>query len=473
MLKRHAKLVTFTLFALDQLTTIGAFLAAFWILRVNPLALPTGRLMELGQYLWLLLLIVPLWTICLQVSGLYSSYRTVPVWREFGDIARALALCSLSLFSVLALTKASHISRPFMALFLGLDALSLILLRVAVRRTAHWLRAWGYNYRTAIIVGTGRSAQNQALRLLRNPHWGFRLLGFVDDGSPAPGSETWEVPVLGTIGDIRRLLCEHVVDEVFIAVGSERLSALDGLFVECEQVGAKTRLAPDLFPHRIARMEIDEFDGTPLLTFTTTPAEDWPLFSKRAMDVLGSALFLISFSWLYAIIALLIKWTSQGPVFYKQERAGINGRRFMFYKFRSMVMNADKKVADLAHLNEMDGPVFKIKNDPRVTPVGRFLRKYSLDELPQMWNVLKGDMSLVGPRPPLPSEVKKYDSWHRRRLSIRPGLTCLWQVQGRNAIDFRRWMELDLAYIDNWSLALDLKILLKTIPAVLGGRGAS
>jgi exopolysaccharide biosynthesis polyprenyl glycosylphosphotransferase len=228
-----------------------------------------------------------------------------------------------------------------------------------------------------------------------------------------------------------------------------------------------------MFPHRLARMELTKVGGGAMLTFTTTPREDWALSVKRTMDVVGSLMFMVMFSWLYTIIAVLVKTTSKGPVFYTQDRVGLRGRKFKFYKFRSMCIDADAKKHELKQLNEMDGPVFKIKNDPRVTRVGRFIRKFSLDELPQMWNVFKGDMSLVGPRPPIPSEVEKYETWARRRLSIRPGLTCLWQVEGRNGITFQRWMELDLAYIDNWSLGLDLKILLKTVPAVLGGRGAS
>lgn len=194
---------------------------------------------------------------------------------------------------------------------------------------------------------------------------------------------------------------------------------------------------------------------------------------KRAVDIVFSSLFLLAFSWVYLAIALAIKLTSRGPILFRQERVGMNGRRFTFYKFRSMVVDAEKRKAELQHLNEMDGPVFKIKNDPRITRVGRFIRKYSLDEFPQMWNVLTGDMSLVGPRPPVPSEVEKYESWARRRLSVRPGLTCLWQVSGRNSINFEQWMKLDLTYIDNWTLGLDFLILLKTVPAVLGGRGAS
>jgi exopolysaccharide biosynthesis polyprenyl glycosylphosphotransferase len=272
---------------------------------------------------------------------------------------------------------------------------------------------------------------------------------------------------------IRRILCEYVVDEVVIAVSPSQIARLDTLLLQCEEIGVKTQLTLDYLPHRFARINLESMDGRPVLTFSTTPPEDLSTMTKRAIDVLFSALFLGAFSWLYLAIALVIKLTSKGPVLFRQDRVGINGRRFTFFKFRSMVADADHRKAELQHLNEMDGPVFKIKNDPRVTRVGRFLRKYSLDELPQMWNVLRGDMSLVGPRPPVPSEVEKYESWARRRLSVRPGLTCLWQVSGRNSINFNQWMALDLAYIDNWTLGLDLKILVKTVPAVLAGRGAS
>jgi exopolysaccharide biosynthesis polyprenyl glycosylphosphotransferase len=265
-----------------------------------------------------------------------------------------------------------------------------------------------------------------------------------------------------------------VVDEVVVAVGRERIPELEGLFLHCEQVGVNARLVAGFFPHVLARAELDYLEEVPLLTFTTTPQNAVALAIKRGLDILCSGAFLLCFCWLYALLALAVKVSSRGNVLFWQERVGLNGRRFTLYKFRSMVPDAEARYAEVAHLNDRKGgPAFKAQNDPRVTPLGRVLRKLSLDELPQFWNVFRGDMSLVGPRPPIPAEVEKYETWQRRRLSMRPGLVCLWQVRGRNALDFETWMKLDLEYIDRWSLGLDLRILLRAVPAVLLGTGAS
>jgi len=246
------------------------------------------------------------------------------------------------------------------------------------------------------------------------------------------------------------------------------------IFLMCEELGIRTRVAMNIFNNRVARMEVEELEGIPFLTFTTTPSNETQLALKRALDVGISLLLLLLALPVIVVAALAIKLTSPGQVVFKQKRIGLNGRMFTLYKFRTMIADAHARREEVAYLNEMNGPAFKAKIDPRVTPVGRWLRKFSLDELPQLWNVLKGDMSLVGPRPPIPEEVAFYHRWHRRRLSMKPGLTCLWQIQGRNEIaDFDRWMQLDLQYIDNWSPSLDFKILLRTIPAVLSGKGAS
>jgi exopolysaccharide biosynthesis polyprenyl glycosylphosphotransferase len=220
-------------------------------------------------------------------------------------------------------------------------------------------------------------------------------------------------------------------------------------------------------------MELHEFDGFPLLSFSTTPTNEALLFVRRILDVILAGFILVIFGPLVMLpAAILIKLTSSGPVLFKQTRCGLNGRQFVMYKFRSMVSNAEQLRVELEGLNEMDGPVFKSSRDPRITTVGKIIRRRSIDELPQIFNVLRGDMSLVGPRPPLPAEVARYERWQRRRLSMKPGMTCLWQISGRNEVSFDDWMKLDLTYIDNWSLLLDLKILLKTVPVVLLGRGA-
>ena len=247
---------------------------------------------------------------------------------------------------------------------------------------------------------------------------------------------------------------------------------MEDLFLLCEERGITARLAINFFPHVIAKTHLEELDGVPLLTFTTTPKNELLLFLRRGFDFLGSLILLIILSPIFLLVTLAIRLDSAGPIVYRQIRCGLNGRKFTLYKFRSMVQGAEVQKEELASYNIMDGPVFKMKNDPRVTRVGKFLRKTSLDELPQLINVLRGDMSFVGPRPLPAEEVEKIKGWQRRRLSMKPGITGLWQVSGRNQIDFEQWMKLDLEYIDSWSLGLDFKILLRTIFAVLLGKGA-
>jgi exopolysaccharide biosynthesis polyprenyl glycosylphosphotransferase len=272
--------------------------------------------------------------------------------------------------------------------------------------------------------------------------------------------------------EIPGLLQRGGVDELIVVADKEPLSEFTETFLLCEELGVTARVVLNFFPHSFARTELARFGEFPLLSFSRTPTNEALLLVRRIMDL--AIVCILGIPALLAIGAssIAIKVTSAGPVFFKQQRCGLNGRLFTMYKLRSMVDNAEQARFELEALNEMDGPVFKSSRDPRRTAVGRFLRKFSIDELPQLYNVLRGDMSLVGPRPPLPEEVARYEGWQRRRLSMKPGITCLWQISGRNEISFHDWMKLDLTYIDNWSLLLDLKILLKTVPVVLLGRGA-
>lgn len=267
------------------------------------------------------------------------------------------------------------------------------------------------------------------------------------------------------------LLARQVVDEVIFDVDSSKLPALEEVFLHCDEEGVRTRIAIDFFPHVNSEITLDRVGDAPLLTFTAAPLDDLRLVLKRFFDLVVSASALVVLSPLFLLCAILIKFTSPGPAIFRQSRCGLNGRRFTFYKFRSMVDHADEMKPQLEHLSERQ-IAFKLSRDPRVTPVGRWLRKFSLDELPQLYNVLRGDMSIVGPRPPLPEEVSHYERWQRRRLRMRPGLTCLWAVAGRDHIDFNAWMRMDISYIENWSLKLDWSIILRTIPHVLAGRGA-
>jgi exopolysaccharide biosynthesis polyprenyl glycosylphosphotransferase len=275
--------------------------------------------------------------------------------------------------------------------------------------------------------------------------------------------------------ELSQMLHDHSAYGVILSARHTYFEQIENVIKACELEGVEVWLMADFFATQISRTSVDELLGRPLLIFRTTPEASWHSLAKVVLDFFGSLILLVLIgSWLFPLIALAIKLTSRGPVFFKQQRSGQNGRPFMLYKFRTMVTNAEQSQHELEAMNEMRGPVFKITKDPRITPIGKFLRKYSLDELPQLWNVLRGDMSLVGPRPLPVNEVKRFsDLAHRRRLSVKPGLTCLWQIGGRNQIfDFKEWVRLDLEYIDNWSLWLDLKILLLTIPAVLRGTGA-
>ena len=278
---------------------------------------------------------------------------------------------------------------------------------------------------------------------------------------------------MGQAPELLELLTREVVDEVVLAVPTRQLGELEPLLVRCQELGVRVRVALRPFPHLRPHVEVEALDGVPLLTFATAPIAPFALFLKRLIDLLVAFVVLVLSAPFWLVIVAAVRLTSRGPALYRQVRCGMHGRRFVLLKFRTMVENAESLRHEVAHLNVMDGPVFKAPGDPRVTPIGRFLRRSSLDELPQLLNVLKGEMSLVGPRPPIPQEVEHYEPWQRRRLAMKPGITCLWQISGRSELDFATWMELDLSYIDHWSLWLDLKILVLTMPAVFSGRGAA
>lgn len=276
------------------------------------------------------------------------------------------------------------------------------------------------------------------------------------------------------ISELETILAQEPVDEVFISLPRDKYSHLVDTIVRlCEEQGIIVRLQADMFNLTIAQWQVDELDGMRIVTIRSGPPDGWQLFTKRLLDICGSAALLLALAPIFAIVALCVKLDSTGPVFYRQERVGLNKRRFRLVKFRTMVEGAEYQQQMLESLNEAAGPVFKIKADPRITRIGRFLRRYSIDELPQLFNVLKGEMSLVGPRPLPVRDVERIDAhWHKRRFSVKPGVTCLWQVNGRSHVSFNDWVRMDLEYIDQWSLGLDMKILMKTVPVVLKGSGA-
>jgi exopolysaccharide biosynthesis polyprenyl glycosylphosphotransferase len=480
MLKQKASLIARIVYLVDLGLTTVAFFAAF-VLRdkvlpqISPVHFPTG-LFPLTDYLKIYPLVLIIWSALFFTYHSYHSHRTIPLTREAGTTIRVVGVGNVLLATLAYLIPLRQLSRSWFILFAVLSAVLLVIEKILVRIIARYVRAKGLNYRTVLIVGTGRRALEVARMIQGHKYWGYKIVGFISDGHHL--SNGWaRYRVFGTVPDLRRLIengqFSEPIDEIVFAVTRKKLDEMKQLFLMCEELGIRTRVAMNFFPNRVARMEMEELEGIPFLTFTTTPSNETQLALKRLLDVAISMIILVLSMPALLIAALGIKLSSPGKVLFKQERIGLNGRIFMLYKFRTMVADAHARRGEIAHLNEMTGPVFKAKDDPRITPIGRVLRKFSLDELPQLWNVLKGDMSLVGPRPPIPEEVANYHRWHRRRLSMKPGLTCLWQISGRNNIDFDRWMQLDLQYIDNWSPSLDLKILLRTIPAVLSGRGAS
>ena len=388
------------------------------------------------------------------------------------DAARQCAYGALGLVIFEYLLR-MDLSRFFLLLFATYAFVLLLLFRLTAARVVGVIRREFAAPHYVMVVGTGERAVKMARALEQSSEYGIRLRGFLSETEGGPAEIHLRAPYkVLPIGDLAAILREHVVDEVIFAVGSESLAHLEHVFLLCDEEGVRTRVAVDFFPHVNSTVSLERFGSTPMLTFSAAPYDEIKLLVKRLTDILIAAAGLAVLAPLMAAIAILIRITSAGPAIFKQVRCGLNGRLFLFYKFRSMVENAEELKSSLEHLNTRE-TAFKIPDDPRLTPVGRYLRKFSIDEWPQLWNVLRGDMSLVGPRPAVPSEVDQYESWQRRRLRMRPGLTCLWAICGRDNVDFETWMKMDMQYIDNWSLALDWKIILRTIPHVLSGRGAN
>ncbi|HOV89430.1 MAG TPA: sugar transferase [Syntrophorhabdaceae bacterium] len=323
-----------------------------------------------------------------------------------------------------------------------------------------------------LIVGTNKKAIKIAQLFEDNPQWGLRIVGLLTYSMEEVGTEISGFKVLGVVDDINYVFEKNVVDYVLLCQEQEDIKKLQNLALRCRTVGIDFVIDSNVFVQNISGISFDHIHDFSFVIFRSVWLGPEKLMIKRIIDLFISIIMIILCIPFWIIIPILIKRDSKGPVFYVQERVGKNGRLFPMYKFRTMIVGADKMQAEVMYLNEMDGPVFKIKNDPRLTKVGRLLRRTSLDELPQLFNVIAGHMSLVGPRPPIMSEVVQYRPWQRKRLSVMPGVTCLWQVTGRNEIKFDEWMKLDMQYIDNWSLTLDLKILFMTIKAVISRRGA-
>jgi len=424
-------------------------------------------------------LLVWLWRFVFAVLGLYGSKRHTSRKAEAFDVVKATSICTVILISFALVIRFRMVNTGFVEIFWASSTVLVAGTRLSVRTWLRRLRARGHNYRNMLIVGSNPRAIEFAKSVPLRPEWGCQVTGFADD--EWAGVEELRASGFSLVCDFASLpmfLRRNVVDEVMIALPVRSFHEHASRIAEmCEQQGIIVRLLSDLFDLKSARPVAEDFDDGALITHYAGPAYGWPVLVKRVLDIALSTALLLLLAPAMALTAILIKLTSHGPVFFVQKRVGLNKRVFNIFKFRTMVSDAEKKLAQLEHRNEVSGPVFKIKDDPRVTAVGKFLRKTSIDELPQLFNVLNGDMSLVGPRP---LQLRDYElftqggpDWQRCRFSVRPGITCLWQVNGRSSLPFEKWMELDQQYVSKWSLWLDMQILAKTIPAVLKGSGAA
>jgi exopolysaccharide biosynthesis polyprenyl glycosylphosphotransferase len=436
-----------------------------WLIRYHWRGLPIEGLNQVdpikdfSTYFWLFLVVIPATPLILEWQGYYERPVFVPRRLEVWQLGKACVIAAVFLVLIDFMLRLNG-ARGVYVLF-GICSFLLMVLKGELFRWAYQSKLGQAQFkRRVVLIGTAEDTRQMC-------------------NSIGPGVK--EVEIVGQfdlndspLENLISFIHEHSVNTVIISASHTGLSQVESAILACEVEGIETWLLADFFKTQIARTSMDDFFGRPVFVFHTGPETPWARLAKQIVDLVGALILMVPFGPVILISAVIIKLTSKGPVFFRQERSGLNGKPFIMYKLRTMVTNAEQLKQELAQLNEMSGPVFKVTNDPRITPFGRFLRKFSIDEFPQLFNVLRFEMSLVGPRPLPVDEVKRFDDVaHRRRLSVKPGLTCLWQVGGRNNVkDFKEWVRLDLQYIDNWSLGLDFKILWRTIWVVLLGRGA-
>ena len=475
--RRQALLAAFKLFDVILLVTAFALATVPVLYETEGASLAQflDQRIRINDFL-IFVALLAVWHVVFSSFGLYHSHRLEAPRAEIASVIKAMTVATLVVLAAALVFKIRMVTPVFLMVFWALGTALVVISRLTLRYLLKQVRVRGRNLRLVLIVGTSPRALELARKIESTPELGYRIIGFADEEWPGLAEfHKSRYHLVCGLEDFPEFLRRSVVDEVVMALPvrsyyfhASRIAAL------CEEQGITMRFPSSIFNLKMAQSKAEEFEGGSLITLYRGTHDGWPITVKRLIDFTVSLLALIALGPLFLLVSALIRLGSPGPVFFIQKRMGLGKRRFSLYKFRTMVPDAEAKLKEIAHLNEVSGPVFKIKDDPRITPVGKFLRKTSIDELPQLINVFKGEMSLVGPRPLPVRDYEGFDQdWQRRRFSVRPGITCLWQVGGRSSIPFERWMELDMEYIDKWSLWLDLKILAQTIPAVLRGSGAA
>lgn len=458
----------------DALLINGAVAAAYWARYVGKwvVSIDESNFVSYGEYVPASLFLTAALLIIFKFEGLYTSRRGVS-WLD-----RAVTIVQGTLVGIAMLIVVFFLYRPFfysrlMFAFAGaFIVLVLATFRFVLGVVLGRLRRRGIGVQNLLIVGAGERGLALMRTIVARPELGYRVIGFLDDDPARNTTNLGRFRALGAIQGLPRILSDSRPDEVIVTLSADRHLQILRILNECERHKVRVKVVPDLYEMTLSRVAVDDINGIPLIGVREATIRGWNYAVKRALDIVLCLITAVVLSPVFALAAIAIVLDSPGPVFFKQVRIGRGGKPFICYKFRSMRVGAEKELDRLAELNEATGPMFKMKNDPRLTRMGRFFRRTSLDEFPQIINVLRGDMSLVGPRPPLPQEAAQYEEWHKKRLEVAPGMSGLWQVSGRSLLTFDEMVMLDLFYIENWSLSLDLKIMLRTVPSVLLADGA-
>ena len=464
----HQKLFNLINAVLDWFVLLFSYLLSVYIRQGLMMGRQDPGLLLDGPYIPMALIYSTLMVGVLMFLNMYGSYRFRSMWKEAWSLTLANGFGVVALGFVLYFLKMGEYARSQVAFLFVFSIVGLVLKRVVLRAMLRVVRTRGRNTRAVLLVGSGALAHRYYEELMARPYTGYNYRGYVSD-EQAEDLGRWRGPVR----EFRTILQTEKIEEVVVALSPEQSGCIGDLVAASGRYSAKISIIPSYNDFIPSNPHVETLASLKMINVRRAPDKGpvWG-FVKRTMDVVGSGLGLVLASPLMLGAAIAVKVTSPGPVIFKQKRTGKNGREFYMYKFRSMYQDAEARLAELQALNEVDGPVFKMTNDPRITPVGKFLRKTSIDELPQLVNILRGDMSIVGPRPPLPKEVAQYSDWDWGRLAVRPGLTCYWQVSGRSNLSFDEWMRLDLKYIEEQGLITDLRIILRTVVVVLKGDGA-